>query len=149
MEWNGNEWKYACMHACIYVSNNVMYYLNPPRVWFLNPLTTKSKPGGWNLTPLEGVRVYACMHVYLPLSLFSWAGLASLPSYKCALHTWLLLHSSTANVNISKTSAEARKGYSKRHAIIRKLQETRQTIVCVCVCWTSAPKSCKYNKNTC
>ena len=31
-------------------------YLNPPRLWNLSPLTTKNRPRGGNLTPLEGLR---------------------------------------------------------------------------------------------
>ena len=36
----------------------IWIYLNPPRVWNLGPLTTKNRPGGWNLTPLEGLGIY-------------------------------------------------------------------------------------------
>ena len=32
-------------------------YLNPRRVWNLSPLTTKNRPGGWNLTPLEDIGI--------------------------------------------------------------------------------------------
>ena len=33
-------------------------YLNPRRVWNLGAFTTKNRPGGWNLTPLEGLGGY-------------------------------------------------------------------------------------------
>ncbi len=36
------------------------FRLNVPessRVWNLSPLATKNRPGGWNLTPLEGVGI--------------------------------------------------------------------------------------------
>ena len=39
-------------------STCVRAYLNPPRVWNFSPLTTKNRPGGWNLTPLECGGIY-------------------------------------------------------------------------------------------
>ena len=43
------------MHEWLETTNPSFIYLNPPRVWNLGPLTTKNRPGGWNLTPLKGL----------------------------------------------------------------------------------------------
>ena len=45
---------------------------NPPRVCNLGPLTTKNRPGGWNLTPLEGLGI--CSYHWITIEGFriSW-----------------------------------------------------------------------------
>ena len=54
----GINWKTAWLSG----SGYTYIFLDPPRVW---NFTTKNRPRGWNLTPLEGLGSYIYYTVYI------------------------------------------------------------------------------------
>ena len=61
-EYNQNPWVNKYIYNGTDESNyqeisEIISYtrLDPPRVWYFSPLTTKNRPRGWNLTPLQGL----------------------------------------------------------------------------------------------
>ena len=46
-----------------------IFNLNPARVWNLCPWTTKSRPGGWNLIPWEGLGKQKMRHYWAIVAL--------------------------------------------------------------------------------